>query len=412
MTDFNSFYVETLGCPKNEVDTRVIYKALIDKGLRPSPSKQAEIIIINSCGFLQEALKELEERIAFWQRRKKEILVTGCAVERLGKNSFKNRNLRAAYIDELTGIQKTKHAKQLTLPTKDNQCFCGQSLFHYVKIQEGCSRRCSYCVISKIRGPLRSRPPVDILDEIKMRYDAGAKEFILIAEDLTLYGIDIGETLEKLLLKLPEGPWYRLMYLHPHGLNEKVICTIRDTNGILPYLHVPVQHVSERVLKSMKRAGGRKAVLRSIELIRKYLKGFFVRVDIMVGFPEESDNDFKLLLDFVEKEQPERISVFKYSHEPGTSSFEFEDLDPELKEDRFQMAFEVAREVMYRVQKRLIGEDILVFKNGNETWSQFDAPFVDFRVLLPRSTGKNFVGKVRITDVREDLDVVGMLLKP
>jgi len=409
MMDFRSFYVDTLGCPKNEVDSRIIIKHLTSLGKVYKNPEHSDVIIINSCGFLQEALNELYERISYWKKHNKELIVTGCAVERLGLRYLEGNGLRAVYLDTLVGISKGKRRKgQTALPTFNNQYFTRDSIFHYTKSQEGCTRRCSYCVISKIKGPLRSRPLTDIIREIEGLYSEGVQEFILIAQDLSLYGIDIGEKLQSLLKNLPIGPYYRLMYLHPHGINEDIIRVIDGTPGILPYLHIPIQHISNRVLKDMKRAGGERSVRRSVELVRKHLPQFFIRVDIMVGFPTETDQDFEHLLTFMEDLRPERISIFKYSSESSTPSQRFEELDEDVKEERYEMAFEIAHEIMAKVQSSLVGYDIIVFKQGEDTWSQYDAPYIDFGVELKNNKVEIWPCKAKIIDVKQDLDLVGV----
>ncbi len=410
--DFSSFYIETLGCPKNEVDSRIILKRLKLEGKNPVEPEEADVIIINSCGFLQEAIEELKERISYWQRRRKKVLVTGCAVERYGTGFLKGRNLELVRIDNLAGEGKIKDiSRQTLLPSFENQDFSRVSLSHYVKVQEGCTRRCSYCVISKLRGPLRSRPVDDIVREIRLLMDKGVKEFVLIAQDLTLYGVEIGLDLSSLLKRLPEGPYYRLMYLHPHGINERLIGIIKDIPGILSYLHIPIQHISDKVLKSMKRAGGERAVRRAIELVRKYLPGFFIRTDIMVGYPEEKDEDFELLLDFLENEKPERIAIFKYSHEPSATSYRLKDLESEVKEERYEIAYQVANLVMGKVQRGLIGKRILAFYENGEGWTQYDAKGIDFGIEIKGVKNHTWFGFAEISKIKENLDVVGFPLK-
>lgn len=412
MKDFKTFYIDTLGCPKNEVDSRIIEKSLILLGRKPINPEKADIIIVNSCGFLQEAIEELEEVVRDWLKKGKRVLVTGCAVERYGYDFFSNLNVDYAYLDDLVGFRMDGKRKQITLPTFDNQHFEGSSLLHYLKVQEGCSRRCSYCVISKIRGPLRSRPISDIIKEIEYLKDHGVKEFDLIAQDLTLYGVDFGENLVNLIRKLPDGVYYRLLYLHPNGITKELISVINDKGSILPYLHIPIQHVSQRVLSSMKRAGGERAVRRVFEMVRRELPNFYLRVDIIVGFPTETDEDFEMLLDFLEKERPERISLFKYSHEPQTASYKLEDLGEEIKEERYQITYEIAYEVMEESQRRLIDREILIFKEGNTSWSQYDSKDVDFSVFIKGVLGNQWFGMAKIIDVNESLEVVGVPVRP
>ncbi|MEO0229077.1 MAG: MiaB/RimO family radical SAM methylthiotransferase [candidate division WOR-3 bacterium] len=410
----NSFYVDTLGCPKNEVDTRMIKKVLLLSGNSvTNDAKKADIVIVNTCGFLQEALEEAFERIAYWKRKKKKIIVTGCAVERLGVKAFEKKGVVAYYLDSLLGIDGYEQVKkQRALPHCDNQIYDEGRLFHYLKVQEGCKRRCSYCVISRIRGPLRSRSTKDILKEIEIAKEKGALEIVLIAQDLTLYGVDTGDSLVNLLRGLPGGLYYRLMYLHPHGITEELVKTLAEKDVFLPYIHIPIQHVSNRVLKDMGRAGGERAVKRCLELVRKYLPHYFIRVDVMVGFPTEEDRDFENLLNFLEIFRPERIAVFKYSHEPGVPSFNLADLPEDVKSERYQICFDLAQDIMHKAQKSLLGKEIIAFKDTPFTWSQYDAVSIDFEVEIKNVRDRKWSGKVKITEVLDTLDVVGLPVLP
>ncbi|MGB9823776.1 MAG: MiaB/RimO family radical SAM methylthiotransferase [Candidatus Hydrothermia bacterium] len=414
MMDSERIFIETLGCPKNEVDTRIIKKSLLDRGINTlDDASLADTILINTCGFLQEAIDETLERIRYWKRKKKSVIVTGCAVERLGKNFFKLRKVESLYLDEISGLSHSYPVKrQRTLPCATNQIFDEGKLYHYLKVQEGCKRRCTYCVISRIRGPLRSRSIEDLVREIEMVKEKGVVEVILIAQDLALYGLEIGTNLVELLKHLPDHVFYRLMYLHPAGISEELIKTIGDKENILPYLHIPIQHISQKVLKSMGRAGGEKAVRKSFELVKKFLPDFYIRTDIMVGFPAEEDEDFEGLINFLEEVSPQRIAVFKYSHEPGVPSYTLEELLEEVKEERYQIAFEVVQNIMMKAQKDLVGKEILVFKDNNDSWSQYDAPHIDFEVTVEGLKTPRWWGKVKIEKVVETLDLVGFPVMP
>jgi len=412
--DSEIFLVETLGCPKNEVDSRMIVKRLLDEGFRVTTDpKEAQVVIINTCGFLQEALEELKERVRYWRRKRKFVILTGCAVERLGVKALSSPNTKAILLDDLldSGL-KPKRFHQRVLPTFQNQFFEKGRFFHYLKVQEGCTRRCSYCVISKIRGDLRSRSIEDILQEVEWARGNGVKEIMLLAQDLTLYGIDRREKLLNLLKRLPSGVYYRLMYLHPHGINEELVKFLKDSQWILPYLHVPIQHISSKVLRDMRRAGNAKAVKKGFELIRSHLPHFFIRTDVIVGFPTEDDGDFEELIDFLEKEKPERIAIFEYSREEGTTSFGLGDLPEEVKGERYQLTFEIAHKIMEEAQRKLRGKEILAFKEGNTSWTQYDASHIDFQIEIKGVRDDRWFGFVKVEEVLETLDIAGSPIKP
>jgi len=414
-------FIHTLGCPKNEVDSRAIAYFLRDSNcVLSSDPREANIIVLNTCGFLKEAIQESLEYLDFWRRLGKKVVVTGCAVERLKKRFWMEQGAIVVRLDEIPYISLLLKGERISphpypqrfLPHTCNQEFSQENeIFSYVKIQEGCIRRCSYCVIPQIRGRIRSRTPEDILKEITILQSIGVREIILIAQDLTLYGKDIGTELitllkmtEKLDIKL------RLMYLHPGGITKELLRVISNSDNILPYLHIPIQHISSRVLKDMKRAGGRERILKVVEWVRNLLPAYFIRTDIMVGFPGERDEDFKELLDFIEDVKFERIAVFRYSKEEGAYSTKLKDVDEDTIEERFEVASMVAENVMEHVQKGFIGKEIevIVHRDGSVR-SVYDAPFIDFEVKTDGDLSPGF-HRFKISGTDESLNLVGFPL--
>ena len=414
-------FIHTLGCPKNEVDSRAIAYFLKDSEcvLTLDP-REAKIIILNTCGFLKEAIQESLEYVSFWRKLGKKVVVTGCAVERLKKRFWIEHGAVAIRLDEMPNISLLLKGEKISphpypqrfLPLSCNQEFTQENeIFSYVKIQEGCIRRCSYCVIPQIRGRIRSRAPHDILQEITILESRGVREIVLIAQDLTLYGRDIGTDLN-ILLKMMEklDVKLRLMYLHPGGITKELIKVISYSENILPYLHIPIQHISSRILKDMKRAGGKDQIMKVVSWVRNLLPTYFIRTDIMVGFPGESDEDFKELLDFIEDVKFERIAVFRYSKEEGALSAKLKDVDEDIIEERFEVASMVAEGVMEKVQEGLVGKEVevIVHKDGTVR-SVYDAPFIDFEIKTDHDLSPGF-HRFKISGTDDSLNLVGFPL--
>ena len=255
--------------------------------------------------------------------------------------------------------------------------------FAYIKIQEGCSRRCTFCTIPSIRGKPRIREIESVVKEAKKLAENGKKEIILVGEDLTLYKNLID--LLKALVKISEIKLIRLLYLHPQGLKKDLLLFIKDNPKIARYLHIPIQHANGKILRLMGRAGGERAVKKSIELVRDTLEDAYIRTEVMVGFPEETEREFNELLKFLEEYQIERIGVFKYSREEGTKSFSMPQVDEETKEERFERATLLASMLMEKAQKRLHNTRVRIITDTPTLGrTEFDAPASDFTVLFKK----------------------------
>lgn len=410
--------VITLGCPKNQVDSEYIMGYLYENGFQIVHDPDgADIVIVNTCAFLGEAVQESIGEIKEIAHSKKslgikKLVVTGCLVER-----FKSK-LREFIpeVDQIFGIDQLPNLIQIFYEGRDSippftQRFIGGSClpkynpvwtpYQYLKISEGCDRKCSFCIIPKIRGKMRSRKIEDIVCDAKNWLDLGKKELIVVSQDPTSYGFDIyGKgnhfvTLLKKLDSLSGDFWLRLLYLHPSGITKELIEFLSSSQHIVPYLDVPIQHISSRILKLMQRTGGRRAVNRAISLIRDKLPDWYLRTEIIVGFPSETDQEFSDLLKFVEDVSFERLAVFAFSSEPEASASKFlEQVPVQVINDRYEVARIVADSLANKAQERLVGKSMNVLIEGVEDGvkygrTYYDAPEIDFTVRVKMNKFKN-----------------------
>ena len=403
-------YLLSLGCAKNLVDSEVMLGYLI-KAKFPIvrvPNK-AEIIIINTCSFIREAKEESLETIVNLSSYKKTgacnlLIVTGCLPQRYGDALSKlipevdvfigtDEFYRIVEIieDHLNKRSSPRFYLKKTLFLYDestprlNTSLPGNA---YVKIAEGCSHQCSFCIIPLIRGPFRSRNPDSVVKEVSNLSALGIKEINLVAQDTTRYGKDLSPstdlaTLLRRLASLKGIEWIRLLYAHPLNITDEVIDVIREENKICKYLDLPFQHVNSEILKAMNRKYDRMFIYQLIDKIRAKIPGTTLRTTLMVGFPGETENQFNELLDFVQEVKFDRLGVFTYSNEEGTSSFRLPDQIPEkIKEKRRQIIMSAQAEISREKNQKLVGkvEKVLIEKKEKTKWSgrtAAQAPEVD-----------------------------------
>lgn len=331
--------VISLGCAKNLVDTEVLLGKLRAGGAKlVNDPKKADVIVINTCGFIDPAKQEAIETILEFVDKKK-VIVMGCLVQRYKEELQKEIPEVYAYFgteswDEIVsflGLRESKEAKRLITTPKS---------YAYLKISEGCNRLCSFCAIPLIRGKHRSRPIQDLVKEAHYIARQGIKELCIVSQDTTYYGRDLyGKgSLVKLLSELEaiEGiEWIRLLYLYPTEVDEELISYIQSSQKVLPYFDIPLQHISDRVLKSMRRGYDEKFVRRLIERVRSKIPQAVLRTTFIVGYPTEEREDFKRLYEFVEEGHFHWVGVFTYYQEEGTPAYPLGDPVPlEEKEER------------------------------------------------------------------------------
>ncbi len=367
-----NFYIHTLGCPKNQVDSEELKKRLISEGIIPGPDiKEASLILVNTCGFIQAAKEEsIEEILTVAQTKSPEqkLIVFGC----LAKRYMDELKAELPEVDAFFGVddfedilayaRRFKNGADPQRITPPDEPTPG---YAYLKISEGCNRRCSFCAIPSIRGPLRSKDPEEILGRAEELISTGVRELILIAQDITSYGRDSGGySLARLLYDLNSLSgdfWIRLLYLFPDSIDEELIQAVKENQKVCHYIDLPLQHSEDRILRLMRRPGSKEQLLKSIEHIRKEIPDVVLRTSFIVGFPTESDEEFEGLLDFVREVGFDRLGAFTYSPEEGTPAYELKEQVPEeVKKQRYHRLMTLQAEISYRKNLELVGKRLRV----------------------------------------------------
>jgi ribosomal protein S12 methylthiotransferase len=328
---------------------------------------EADVLAVNTCGFIEDAKREsIDEilRLAGLKTNGKKLIVLGCLSQRYGSELKREM----PEIDALFGVGEEESIIDYCVggagARSDGDVLEGSfaaSCYRYVKVSEGCGRRCSFCVIPSIRGPHRSREPREILRDAEAALKAGARELVLVAQDITAYGRDrksggLPELLRD-LASIGGDFWIRLLYLHPAGIDDALLEAMAEEDKVVKYVDVPLQHSEDRVLRAMRRAGGtRKEYLRLLARIRKALPGAALRTAFIVGFPGETERDFQGLLDFVEEARFDRLGAFAYSREEGTAAASMKQQIPrEVKERRLEELMRVQAEISLEKNRELVG---------------------------------------------------------
>lgn len=412
----------TLGCAKNLVDSEVMLGALRAKGFElVTKPDQADLIVVNTCAFLESAVEEGIDRIlemAAYKKsaRCKQLVVAGCMVERYRDDLEKSLPEVDRFIstDDLllvgdTGSQSILDKARRPYFLYDEgmpRVLSTSSHLAYVKIAEGCDRPCTFCIIPKIRGEFRSRPIESILEEVRLLKNSGTKEFNLVAQDLTAYGNDRsrnnqGKELVKLLSSIEsivteeEKIWLRLLYAYPIGVNDDLLALIADSKVVCPYLDLPLQHVSDSVLKSMQRPLGGKKTKELIEKISKHNPKIAFRTTFLVGFPGETEQDFRELESFVSEGHFTHLGVFAYSQEKEAVSFSFDNQVPEEERAERRERIMLAQQgVVNKFLKSKVGQEEIVLVDGVKenqiiARANWQAPETDNCVIIDKiETGK------------------------
>jgi ribosomal protein S12 methylthiotransferase len=398
------FKIVFLGCPKNLVDTEYLIGSLIKKGFEYS--NEGEYVFIQTCAFIKDAINESYKVIKKYVEKKKRgeikfIGVGGCLPLRL-----KNKILED--FPEIDLIIKNEFSSSRFFLTKG---------FAYLKISEGCNERCSFCLIPFIRGNLKSKRIEDIIKEVELLLDLGFKEIIIISQSTGQYGIDIYKrpyfkNLLKEIDKINKDFWIRIMYMHPADVDEELVEIIKNSNKIVKYMDIPIQHFSSNVLKNMRRRGGKEKVLNSLEIIRReFGDNFFIRSEIIVGFPGENDRDFEELLRGIEYYKINRIAIFKYSHE---KKINIKKVPKKIIDERFLEIEKLARKLMKESQSKLVENKLRCLiieenKNFYKGRTEFDAPEIDFEVYAKKSLKIEIPGfyTLKIKNMKKNFDLEG-----
>jgi ribosomal protein S12 methylthiotransferase len=395
----------TLGCSKNLVDSEALLTQLRASNIdasHESRASDANIIIINTCGFIDKAKQESIDTILTYAELKQKgaidkLFVTGCLSERYREELLQE-------LPEVDGFFGTMDMPALLARFNADykHHLIGERLpstpshYAYLKIAEGCNRPCSFCAIPLMRGKHRSRPLESLVEEAKFLASRGVKEIMLIAQDLTYYGLDLYQErkLAALLYALNQVEglhWIRLHYAFPSGFPLDVLEAIKDCEKVCRYLDMPLQHISDPILKAMRRGITKAKTQDLIDLIRTKIPGIALRTTMLVGFPGETDKDFEELLTFIETNRFERLGVFTYSHEEGTYAYQMEDnVSEELKEQRAEEIMLLQQDISFELNQEKVGKKlkVLIDRKEGEYWvgrTEFDSPEVDNEVLIERN---------------------------
>lgn len=400
-----------LGCSKNQVDTEVLMGFLKNLGYAFTPyPEEADLILVNTCAFIKPAWQEAEENISLLEEYKKinenlKIVVAGCYVERFkeeleNKYPFVDLFIGPGEYEKFTSLITSNGKRGIYSSPASSFIYNHQmprvlispSFWVYVKIAEGCNNFCSYCTIPFIRGRLRSRNIEDIVKEIELWVGKGVKEINLIAQDTTRYGEDLygRPSLVDLLRNIEKikGDFYvRILYSYPSRISEKLIEVIKNSEKVVPYFDIPIQHVSDVILKRMNRSYKKEDIIKVWNRIRENFEDAVIRTTVMVGFPGETEENFEELIDFIKKYPFDRLGAFTYYNENGTISKGFENqVDEDEKLRRYEILMETQRNISKKLNAKLLGRE--------------------FEVIIESEKGKYFVGR----SWREAPEVDGLIM--
>ncbi len=440
-------YIISLGCPKNLVDSEVMLGALGEAGYCSCDTpEEADLLLVNTCGFIQSAVEEGIEEILELARIKQEnpekiLAVTGCMVQRYGADLKKELPEVDLFIgtegfqDIAKELRRLESGQTGPLEIKESvflmNCSTPRRISTpthraYLKVTEGCANRCTYCMIPSLRGDLRSRVLDDLVKEAEALGKSGVKELTLVAQDLTAYGVDFGSSGSRLvdllngLLNSCDIPWLRLLYLHPVRVTDALLELIAANPRILPYLDIPLQHVSDRILRAMNRPYGRKKIDELLGRVRSKLPDAAIRTTFMVGFPGETEEDMTQLEDFLRTHRLDHVGVFAYSNEEGSVAATFPDqCAEEVKSERRERLMAIQAAISLEKHQNMIGnvEEVLVEGVSRETdlllegRTRYQAPEIDGCVYI--ASGECSSGdlvKVRITEAHP-YDLVGEIVE-
>lgn len=433
----------SLGCPKNQVDAEEMLARLAGEGFTLTQHvDEADVVIVNTCGFIEDAKKESIENILEMAQLKKEgtirgLVVTGCLSERYFKEmrqEFPEVNCilqvgRAGDVAE--AVRAAGSGGTLDLSGRPESLAGGGArvlttlpFYSYLKIAEGCDNHCTYCVIPKLRGKYRSRPLDDLVREAEQLAARGVRELTLVAQDTTRYGVDLYEGRQMLpellrrLCRIGGLHWVRLLYCYPEAISDELIDTIASEAKVVPYLDMPIQHVSPRVVRAMNRRMSKEEIAALVQTLRVRIPGVTLHTTLIVGFPGETEEEFAELAAFVREMHFERLGAFAYSQEEGTPAAEMPgQIDAEVKQRRQECIMEEQMLVADANNQRRLGKTVEVLVEGYdryaECWfgrSTAEAPEIDGKIFIrtKETCRPGMFASVHLDEVCGD-DLIGSL---
>lgn len=444
MFEGNKIHFTSLGCARNLVDTEVMMGILLKAGYEATVSSQeADFLVVNTCGFLASARQESCDVIAnLFQEKKKEakVIVAGCMVQKHSKElkeEFPDIHymLGSGDVEKiLEAIQSPKNGEAVTSARSYLQWgevprqVATPKHYAYLKIAEGCAKRCSFCIIPSIKGPLRSKPVEQVVKEFTILLRQGVKEIILIAQDLGDFGKERKEknALENLLKELLKNPgdfWLRLLYLYPDEITPGLIELLASDSRICPYLDMPMQHVNDLILKKMRRRTSKADLIATMQALRKAVPDIVIRTSLMVGFPGETEEQFAELISFVKEHPLDNVGVFCFSSEKEAHASTLPgQIAQEVKEERFQKLVEAQLQSVRRQNRKYIGRKLKVILEGYHPDSPLlmrgrfygQCPDIDGQIIINDGRAASSFGvfhEVEITDCL-DYDLLGRVVRP
>ena len=447
----------SLGCSKNLVDTEIVIGHFKKHNFEIVNNPEiADIILINTCGFIEsakeEAINTILEMAEYKKQKCRYLIVIGCLVQRYYDELLKSLPEVDLFIkiDEYERlwtkiedlISKNKVEKSVTKPMKKvseikqlklpefnefyERVLTSGNNYAYLKIGEGCSNMCTYCAIPYIRGKFISRKMEEILEEANMLAQKGIKELIVIAQDTTKYGIDIygepklAELLEK-LAQIPQIKWIRFLYSYPEGITEELIQTVKNNDKICKYFDIPIQHISNKILKKMNRKTNKEQIQNLINKIRKEIPEVVLRTSLIVGFPGEKEDDFNELKEFVKKAKFDKLGTFMYSKEDGTPASKLpEQIHGNTKKSRYNQIMKIQQKISNEKLKEKIGQEIEVLIENITSDHKYligrtkqDVPEEDGIIYIKNNNQENILNtfkNAKIIDVK-DYDLIGEIIK-
>jgi len=427
-----TFYLETLGCPRNETDSEAVVSILESSGFKLLKSPETvDIIIVNGCAFIEEAVSESIDTILTLRKKNKKaiLVVVGCLAQRYGQDLAKSMG----EVDLLVGTGSIERIPEIIANGKSeinsNSGFLGKNLYNkphitpphyrYIKIQEGCNFKCAFCVIPQLKGISHSKEFSIIKEEIS-NLPENVKEIIIIGQNTTSWGEDLrgNSSLSDVIkeIALDFSGWIRFLYFHPLSVSEDLLKIVQNFPNVMDYLDIPFQHVSDSVLSDMSRGYGKKEIGNLLEMISS-IGDFTLRSTFIVGFPSETEKDFEELCSFVEEDNIDHIGVFGYSHEEGSASFSMSKLSDEVITRRMEIISLIIEDKMKKRNEKFIGKTTEVLIDGIESGEYYgrtksSAPDIDPVVWISKENKSINVGKIYQVLITDALggDITGEII--
>lgn len=431
----------SLGCPKNQVDAEIMLAKLAESGRFDivGDPYEADAVIVNTCGFIDDAKREAIDNILEMAELKKDgtlkaLIVTGCLAQRYQQEVIDeipeidaivgiggNGDIVNVCLEALEGKKYAAFPPRCDLPLSGERLLTTPEHWAYIKIAEGCSNCCTYCAIPSIRGKFRSRPMEEIVEEARQLAQSGIKELVVIAQDTTKYGIDLYNEykLPELLRKISyiDGiEWIRILYCYPDAITDELLLEIKNNDKICNYIDLPLQHCNENVLRRMNRSGSKEELSALIEKIRSYIPDVIIRTTFITGFPGETEEEFEQLCEFVKEVRFDRLGCFAYSAEEGTKAAQMENqIDEQTKADRGDIIMQLQYNIFTEKQQEKIGRTYKVVVEGYDGYtdcyvgrSYMDAAEIDSVIYFTSAVELDFgeFVMVEVTGVK-DYDLLG-----